>query len=286
MNPGPSGSWSPASIPELKISRIDSIPWNSELDAVSRGFHASPHEVILDLPTLARWRIRSSGIEISLHDPVGWDRAVDLGLTTPLAAWSVFRGEIPLLAACAIPPGSNLATLVCARSGGGKSTLLATLVRRGWTFLSDAPCRLIPDPKAPMVRPGPPAIILWRKALEPLGIPQDEAPHVESQPYLRVWSPPRVEDVASRIGSVVILKRTDERNRPASPTLAKVSGMDSIRALEEYMFQPRMIAAMGARGKAFESMARLAASTNVWSWEPSSATSSLDLAMMLEELVR
>jgi hypothetical protein len=51
-------------------------------------------------------------------------------------AWAL-RGWTPLHAASLIPPGENRCILLCAHSGVGKTTLTATLLRRGWRTLGD-----------------------------------------------------------------------------------------------------------------------------------------------------
>jgi hypothetical protein len=62
-----------------------------------------------------------------------------------------------LLHACAaVPPGASGAEVVCAKSGTGKSTLLAALISTGWTAVTEDVAVVDLRGTAPVVWPGPP----------------------------------------------------------------------------------------------------------------------------------
>lgn len=284
MTPDPRHTM-PASLVEgLELVEVPSIPWPETPRLLSRGFHATPEEVVLDLPSLARWRIRAGGIEVALHDPDGWSRASSLGLSTPLAAWSILQGGISFAAVCAIAPGAETATLVCTRPGGGKSTLLAALVRRGWTFQSEEPCRIHLDRGGPLVRPGPASITLWTRALESCGVPLESVAIEPTQPHQGTWIPPGCSLASARIGTVVILDRKDARQGKIADPPTRLRGLDALRSLESAVFQPRLVQALDARKRLWEFCGRMVEEARIFQWNPSETMPVADLAATLEEL--
>jgi hypothetical protein len=66
-------------------------------------------------------------------------------------AWAL-AGWTPLHAGSLIPPGGNRCVLLCAPSGAGKTTLTATLLRRGWRTLGDDKTLLRPEGKGVIAR--------------------------------------------------------------------------------------------------------------------------------------
>jgi hypothetical protein len=82
------------------------------------------------------------------------------------------RGLFPLHAAC-IRVGDQ-AVALCGRTGAGKSTLAAALVRRGHALIADDVCVIDEEaPEGPVVLPSFPRLKLWEDTLQALDIPTD-----------------------------------------------------------------------------------------------------------------
>ena len=110
--------------------------------------------------------------------------------------------DVLVLHACAaVPPGSDDAVVICARSGTGKSTLLLGLLDAGWRAVSEDVCSIdLRDDRRPRVWPGPPW--LRRAGRGPVGsVPRYELPDKTA------WDiSPVLADEPVTVGRVVFLE--------------------------------------------------------------------------------
>ena len=120
------------------------------VDAVRDGLYASTKSGIYATGALHApshcWNLQVPHVELSEPARGDIEDIVGLALTT---AWRE-QGWIPLHAAALAK--QNRCILLCASSGGGKSTLTAALVRRGWRALGDDKLLIAASSGLPVVR--------------------------------------------------------------------------------------------------------------------------------------
>jgi hypothetical protein len=91
----------------------------------------------LEIPDVARYLVHDGvSVDIDPHgnaEPATVQRFLEM---TPMAALYLQRGNPVLHAAVAVNPAGS-AVMLAGDSSAGKSTLLATLLRRGWGMLTD-----------------------------------------------------------------------------------------------------------------------------------------------------
>lgn len=254
-----------ADSPHLEI--VDSLPGTLPTGRIVRGFHATPSEVLLDLPDLARWRIRGgSSIEISLEDPSHWPRVRCLTMSTPLAASILLRGQSPMLAGCAQAPGSDRATMICTPRGGGQSTILAALASLGWTILSDGLTRLSIEADGVMAHPGWAEIQLHPKACDLLGIPLDKTEVYPGLPNRRLLQDHQMGCAPIPVRDIVIVRRVDQRQRVQPDTWRRVGGLDAMTCLLSCSYDRRLVVSTGSEGRQFQTDQILATQARIFHW--------------------
>jgi hypothetical protein len=153
--------------------QIETSPVPCALDgAVTRGvlWQAAPGRYLLDVPETARYLVER-GRRISI-EPSSLAADADVRLffrMSPLAALLFQRGILAFHAAAVA--GSQGAVLIAGDSGVGKSTLIATLLKRGWSLLSDDLTAVdVNENLIPLVFPAFPELTLWPDAMENLEI--------------------------------------------------------------------------------------------------------------------
>lgn len=131
-------------------------------------WQAQPGCLLIDVPDAARYLVTREQITV---DPLGAPDEVTRFLRmTPLAALLMLRGVTALHGAAAVAPDGG-AHLILGRSAAGSSVLLAALVRRGWTMLSDEVSAVTVDAAgAAIAHPTFGGLTLWPDATEELQI--------------------------------------------------------------------------------------------------------------------
>jgi hypothetical protein len=142
---------------------------------------ATPTEYLLRVPGIALYRV-SNGTEVVVEpdqDAIPMDiRAFLLG--TIFAVLCHQRGLLPLHAS-AVSTGTGVAAFL-ARSGQGKSSLVANLAKRGFHIVADDICLLDSSVSGePLVIPTAPWLKLWRASLQQLGQPIEGLDQVFSE---------------------------------------------------------------------------------------------------------
>jgi len=128
----------------------------------------APQDCLLDIPGLARYRVRG-GLEIVVEAGQGACRAdvVTYLLTYALAALCSQRGLLVLHATALDIAGQGV--LLTGPSGSGKSTLGAALALRGAVVLSDDLCVIDAGGEVPLLLPCSNHLVLWADCMEQLG---------------------------------------------------------------------------------------------------------------------
>lgn len=171
----------------LSDLQIINAPVSSEItNAMQHGvlWQAAPDRFLLDVPGVARYLVEDGGrVTMEPAPSVEHDELLRFAHTMPLAALLYQRGMFAFHAAAVVPPvemilqnsspllsqPSHQAILLAGDSGAGKSSLLATLLQRGWRMLSDdLACVGWGELGQTAVFPLHPEILLWEDALKKL----------------------------------------------------------------------------------------------------------------------
>ncbi|MGV0759860.1 Hpr(Ser) kinase/phosphatase [Tistrella mobilis] len=247
-------------LPDVDIRRVAALPDHLAGAVPVNGFvEATPDRLLVRMPGIGRF-LAEEGRRLLIAGEAGVsDAELDyFAVRTPLAGLIHQRGELPLHAACLMPPGGEAAVAISGVSGAGKSTLAAMLLGRGWRFVADEVVRVTLDGEGrPLAWPGTPTVALWPDAARMLGITLTDLPMARPQ-HGRVLhrAIPMPGPVA--LGHVVLLDlhRAGDTDR--------LSGVDRLETLAAEVFRPRQVRAMGRQAAHMAMMTRLAAQLQVW----------------------
>ena len=169
-------SWDgPSGTPADAVFCLDHVPPQLEApDHVAPMFQTKGrNEYLLAVPGTGRFLVRE-GCEVTIEAEPGADPiAVRTFVTGPVQAvlWHQ-RGLLPLRASVVVVDGRAVA--LAGPSGMGKSTLAAVLAAMGHNVIADDICVIGAGKIAEAsVQPGLPRLLLWRDALDRLGIPPE-----------------------------------------------------------------------------------------------------------------
>ncbi|WP_372022709.1 Hpr(Ser) kinase/phosphatase (plasmid) [Tistrella mobilis] len=247
-------------LPDVDIRRVAALPEHLAGAVPVNGFvEATPDRLLVRMPGIGRF-LAEEGRRLLIAGEAGVSDA-DLdyfAVRTPLAGLIHQRGELPLHAACLLPPGGRSAVAISGASGVGKSTLAAALLDRGWRFVADEVVRVTRDGDGlPLAWPGTPTVALWPDAARMLGLGTADLPPARAQ-HGRVLrrTTPMPGPVA--LGHVVLLDPHRAEDTGA------LTGVDRLETLAAEVFRPRQVRAMGRQAAHMAMMTRLAAQLRVW----------------------
>ena len=127
----------------------------------------TPEQVLFRFPSMAAFLI-NGGDEIIIQSTGGIDHQVRLFLFGTVSALLLMqRGLLPLHASGIVTPKG--AVLFAGHSGYGKSTLLASFLRRGYPMLTDDLAAIELTRTAPHVFPSFPSMKLWQDSATQVG---------------------------------------------------------------------------------------------------------------------
>jgi HPr Serine kinase C-terminal domain len=141
------------------------------------------------------------------------------------------RGLFPLHAAC-VRIGDG-AVALAGRTGAGKSTLAAALVRRGHGLIADDVCVIEPAaPGGPRVLPSFPRLKLWEDVLQALEIPVDGMPRAKSgKRKFHFCQPGSFDPSPVRLHAVYLLVRSEQEE------ISRVIGAEAARLLSNEIYR-------------------------------------------------
>jgi hypothetical protein len=209
------------------------------------GVHYSPigevasGALLLHAEAIGRFHIYGgNGIDFSVEaNATPW--AVDHFLWgNALAGLIHQRGELPLHAAALSPCGLRVIVL-CGPSGVGKSTMSATLVKRGWRFFSDDLTRITSSGSEVLAWPGAGALRLRsdaceRLAIVPSGVIRGRA---GDEKFVMDIAPP---DDPAPLTAIIELG-----GQEALPRLELLAGGPALAAVMSNVAGPRKLRALG-----------------------------------------
>ncbi len=262
------------SAPELKVTYrpIRAIPAGDELWV---GEHKSslgtsrfvlgkrPDGLVLDVRCLGQGRFRITPTEIGIEWISGGTGPAHYFFSHALPLWLEWRG-IPVLHASAAALGDRAVAFI-GQSGTGKSTLCASLVRLGWSFVADDGLALSEDRQRRWrCRCGPPLIRLWPSALEGyLETSAAELARVHPGLEKRILPLPQKRSMKAEpcLSAVYILERQKEAS--GGVVMAACPASESLARLVEHSLAGAPAAALGLQATRLEQLSRVVSTTRV-----------------------
>ena len=156
--------------PDVRV-RIGTAPTALPAPADRRGlWESASGAFLLDVPGVARY-LATDGCDV-LVEPYGGGNDVGVFLIGPVFAAVLQQRGVMTFHAAAIETGAG-AVLFLGRSGDGKSSLLAELVKRGYPILADDVAGVVLDADGrPVALPAFPCLRLWADVLDKLAWPE------------------------------------------------------------------------------------------------------------------
>jgi hypothetical protein len=179
------------------------------------------------------WFLVSNGADVVIEPRGGIDTPEFCSwlLGTVLGMLCHQRGHFPLHAS-AVRIGDS-AVAFAGRSGAGKSSLAAALLRRGHTLLADDVCALdLSAPEAPLVLPSFPRLKLWDDSLKALDLESDGLPRAATGARKFHFCQPGLFDGSpARLRAVYLLQPST-----ADEEIGTVGGPEAVRMLAEEIY--------------------------------------------------
>jgi hypothetical protein len=163
------------------------------------------------------------------------------------------RGLYPLHAACVRIGGNAIA--LCGRTGAGKSTLAAALVRRGHALIADDVCVIdFAANGEPLVLPSFPRVKLWEDALQALAVPAEAVRRAGSgKRKFHFHQTERFDPSPALLRGIYVLKRS----AVASNILCK-SGVDAVNELLKEIYRRPIGFSLGHKAALLTAALRIA----------------------------
>lgn len=201
-------------------------------------FQASPQQVLVWLPDIARIRI-CGGNDI-LVEPLHPDKhdAIALFLLNHALAIVMLQRGLLVLHAGAVLAGDQCVALA-GPSGAGKSTLLAALHEQGYAVAGDELCVLRVDADGAMVLPGPRVMQVWAAALPALALAECPRPPVRTG-IPKYFVPLQADCACMSLRELCVLRWVDS----GSPRRTPLVGAAKVEALLHQVYQPRYVDGM------------------------------------------
>jgi hypothetical protein len=165
-------------------------------------------------------------------------------LSTPYAALSLQRDELPLHAAALTQEGSNNAILICAHSGTGKSTTAAALCQNGWSLLNDDISRLSLENNQLIVHPASQSIRLWAESCDLLAI-DTPALSLSFGPKKKLLWPAPSNQHSLPVRAIVELVRPYDNDDAMVSGWQTLSGGEIFGLTHQHTFRPPLINGLG-----------------------------------------
>jgi energy-coupling factor transporter ATP-binding protein EcfA2 len=164
------------------------------------------------------------------------------------------RGLLPLHASVVSIAGCAVA--LAGPSASGKSTLAAVLARQGHAVIADDIGIVDLRDKRPVVLPGSPFLLLWRDAVDFLGLPlAGLTRHLAHREQYLVANPAPFRDRPLDLCAVVLLSR----RASGAPTIERLHGYQAARPLLRHVHASRAARALGHEAAVFAAVTMVAA---------------------------
>lgn len=242
--------------------------------------NVTPDELLFTISETATYRVRA-GLEITVGPAPGADwREVRLFLLG--TAWSAlcYQRDILVLHASAVRIGEH-AVAFCGAPGQGKSSLAASLVARGYSFISDDLCRVdLSLPGRAMIYPSTPRLKLRSDMLAFLGRKGDplEPDHLSSG---KLQQPIPGADRAPVMLRAIYLLAWGDLN-----ILEETGSLALSHLVKAATFRPEFLEPMGKLGVYWQQCLALSQRVSVWQFQRPREFNALGVALdaLLEHL--
>jgi hypothetical protein len=209
--------------------------------ATTDSYEANDTEFLLRLAGVATYYVRD-GAEVVVDPEAG---APELDLRSYLmgnlfAVLCHQRGLLPLHASAIATPRGAVAFL--AQSGGGKSSMVAFLSRRGHRVLADDICLI--DPAAPQDRrvlPVAPWLKLWSTTLDAMGESSRGLSRIfsDDEKYRYALEEP---EAPTPLAELILLERAEPE---AEVSFERLAPVHALHAMLDLTYQSWLVRAMG-----------------------------------------
>jgi hypothetical protein len=220
-------------------------------------FILSRSSCVFTVEGVARYRVsRGEEIVVEPSPDADWF-AVRLFLFSTALGILLHQRLVPVLHGSSIvtPQG---AVVFAGPSAAGKSTLAAGLLRRRYSVLTDEIAAISMNPIA--VLPGSPALMVWKDALQRLGLDTSKLTPVRRE--LQKFFLPLGSSYESHPVPLHRIYVLEASNRGDCSAVA-LRGLDKFKALAANLYRPRLAGEMGLGGAIYRKIAELAAQTEV-----------------------
>jgi hypothetical protein len=224
--------------PEVKIA-YGEVP--EHLDEKNIEFHfieANPKQYLIKLEKIGKYLIENgSTITIQKYDQGSSEDLERFVLTNILGAISYMRNFIPMHGGVVIK--DNQTFLISGASGKGKSTLLASLLNKGYTLVSDDISNVKVEDGIPYVYPGFQYLLLWKDTMKLCGIENKNYDKLlsENEKYFYPIPENQFKNERVKLDNMIILFEKEEDED------IQITGLKKIETLKINTFKPWMIQA-------------------------------------------
>lgn len=232
--------------------------------AIGLGLQVSAEAVLLTLHGIARYWLHSDTITVAASDTADVASVGHFLLSAAIPYW-LLQHRHTLLKGAAFTQDGQTACLLLGESGAGKSTLLAALCQQSSAqMITDQWCLIHPNSQGQLcVRPGYAAIKLWQEATKTLQLEASALTQIRPNVERYHWPVPEYFcDQALPISRCIILK---ERNNASPPLFAKLSGLQKIEALQQFLLTPELLTALNMATPQAKMLFQLARQSSVHS---------------------
>lgn len=218
-------------------------------------YQATENQFLLKLNGIGRYLVQG-GREIIVDRAVGSnDDEVRLFLLGSCLGVLLHQRGILALHASGVRTDQG-AILFAGTSGNGKSTLLASFVRRGYQMIADDIAGIVLDPACrPMVLPGYPQIKIWTDAAERLGVSKESLRRLRPRfEKFAMSSVSGIADVPLPLGTIYTLHIHNE----ADIRIEALEGSARFAAVRQSTFRESFLDILGTRPAHFRLVAAVA----------------------------
>jgi hypothetical protein len=247
--------------PDVTVRLGSAPPPGEPVTRVRARVHIEPNGVCrLDVKDVASFVVQA-GREVTVELHVSPDAAEVhewfLGVVLGLLCHQ--RGLFPLHASCVRIGGAAVA--FAGRTGAGKSTLAATLARRGHGLIADDVCAIEPAASgSPQVHPSFPRLRLWDDAMRALDLsPEGVRRASRGKPKYQFCEPGWFDPSGAPLRAVYRLERV-----VAEEPIERVGGAYAAAALHREIFRPWMAFRLGRKSELLAQALRIAARVPVF----------------------
>ena len=228
--------------------------WNIE----GLCYKASPGKFFLCVKGIAKYLV-SGGNDIIIEAESNADiDSVRLFYTTPFLRQCSCRGTVCLYrGSVVVHKGKGIAFL--GKSSVGKSIIAAALKKRGYSVMADTICAINFN-RRPLIRPGHPFLMLWKKAFKILG--EEFCDYKPVRKGLMKYYFPLENTFHNQTVPLKKIYLLNSHNREEY-TFTPVNSSSKLFALQDYIYNESLVRAMDVENAQFQLCVKTARHTDI-----------------------